>query len=88
MELQEAVEVLEEVIEETAPELAEEVAELQAVEPVPFDEWIWRVLDLFSATLDYILSNPLLRFFAVSGLMFSAFCLTAYLVRSSRSLSH
>lgn len=88
MALQEAVEVLEAVTEEAAPELAGEVAELQAVEPVPFGEWIWRVLDLFSDTLDFVLSNPLLQFFAVFALMFSAFCFVAYLVRSSRSLSH
>ena len=75
---------------EDVVEVVEEAAELQSVfEPLvlSLDEYLARVLGLFGATLGAVMDTPPLQFFAAFGLMWVALSLTAYLVRSGRSLA-
>ena len=70
--------------------IAEDVAGLQEeFEPVilTLDEWLSRVLDLFSATLSLIMGVDALAFFAVFGLFLTAFGLAFYLIRTGKTLS-
>ena len=71
--------------------LEELVEELVGVEPPVFSmslgEWLTRSLGVFSDTLAFVMDTPLLRFFAVFGVMWVVFSLLAYMVRSGKALS-
>ena len=71
-----------------AAEVAEEVVLRQGqIEPVAFSEWLSRTLDLFSMSLRFVMSQPLLRFFAVFGVFWVSAMLCLYLLRTGKAIS-
>ena len=81
---------MDDVISEVAEMLGEAaLEELPEFEPfiLPLNEYLSRCLDVFSDTLGVILHTPILRFFAVVGLVCVAVGLCRYLISTGRQLS-
>ena len=81
---------MDDVVSEVA-EMLEEAAleELPEFEPLilPLNEYLSRCLDVFSDTFGVILYTPVLRFFAVVGLVCVTVGLCCYLLRTCKQLS-
>lgn len=80
-DLPQLAEPVEDVLEEV------EEAVLMSIEPLTFNEWFDRALDLAFDTLAWCMSVPYFRFFATFCLFLVAFNLCAYFVRSGRRLA-
>lgn len=81
-------EPVEEFLEELLEPVEEEVAELQSgFEPLilSFGEWLNEVLDLFSDTLEQIMSSPALSFFAAFGVFLVAWWLAMRLISATKT---